>query len=121
MNADIQAQIDLSYLEMMADGDDFMKKTMLDMLIEELPAEVEKLRKAYLEQDGEDLKQVAHKMKSTLAFIGHDAMTEANATLEAIGKENADLQRATRHLEVMETHTPPVLAALAAESAAIDA
>lgn len=114
------AQIDLSYLEMMSDGDDFMKKTMLDMLLEEMPPELEKLRGAYLAQDGEQLRQVAHKMKSTLAFVGNDAMTAANATLEAIGIENADLGRAAPHLTTLETLAPGVMAALEEESAGID-
>ncbi len=120
MNADTRTQLDLSYLEMMSDGDDFMKKTMIDMLIEELPAEVTKLRKAYLAQNGEDLKQVAHKMKSTLAFIGHAEMTLANAALEDIGREGTDLQRASTHLTVMEAYSPQVLEVLREESAAIE-
>ena len=114
-----EVQIDLTYLEMMADGDDFMKKTMLDMLLEEMPPELEKLRGAYLNQDGEALRQVAHKMKSTLAFVGNDAMTEANATLEAIGQDGTGLQRAAPHLETLERLAPGVLAALAEESAGI--
>ncbi len=121
MNTHTRAQLDLSYLEMMSDGDDFMKKTMLDMLIEELPTELVKLRQAYLEQNADELRQVAHKMKSTLAFIGHPDMTVANAALEEIGKEKTDLQRASSHLTVMETYTPPVLQALQAESDSIDA
>ncbi len=119
MNADTRTHLDLSYLEMMSDGDDFMKKTMLDMLIEELPPEVAKLRQAYLEQNGDDLRNVAHKMKSTLAFIGHDPMTQANAALEEIGKEGTDLQRASGHLTVMETFAPAVVEILREESAAI--
>ena len=119
MTASTQAQIDLSYLEMMADGDAFMKKTMLDMLLEEMPPELEKLRGAYLAQDGDQLRQVAHKMKSTLAFVGNDAMTAANATLEEIGKEGTDLARAAAHLTVLETLAPAVMAALQQESAEI--
>lgn len=115
-----QAQIDLSYLEMMADGDDFMKKTMLDMLLEEMPPELEKLRGAFLAQDGDELRQVAHKMKSTLAFVGNDAMTEANAELEEIGKDNADLSRAAPHLTTLETLAPSVMAALKEVSDGID-
>ena len=116
----MQAEIDLSYLEMMADGDDFMKKTMLDMLLEEMPPELEKLRGAYLAQDGEQLRQVAHKMKSTLAFVGNDAMTAANAALEAIGKEGAELSRAAAYLSTLETLAPAVMDALRHESAEID-
>ena len=120
MNASTtEVQIDLTYLDMMADGDDFMKKTMLDMLLEEMPPELEKLRGAYLAQDGEELRQVAHKMKSTLAFVGNIAMTDANAALEVIGKENTELQRAAIHLTTLETLAPGVLNALRAESAEI--
>ena len=122
MNASTtEVQIDLTYLEMMADGDDFMKKTMLDMLLEEMPPELEKLRGAYLSQDAEELRQVAHKMKSTLAFVGNIAMTDANATLEVIGKEATGLQRAAPHLETLERMAPGVLDALRAESAEINA
>ena len=117
---DAQTLIDLSYLELMADGDDFMKKTMLDMLIEEMPPEIEKLRGAYLSQDFVALKDVAHKMKSTLSFVGNDAMTEANATLELIGKEATDMPRAAQHLEVMEERFTLVFPALQAESAKLD-
>ena len=121
MNTATNMLLDLSYLDMMADGDPFMKKTMLDMLVEELPTELEKLRQAFLAQDGDDLRQIAHKMKSTLAFIGHPAMTHANAALEDIGKEGSDLQRASAHLTVLELYGPQVVDALIAESNAIDA
>ena len=116
----VQTTIDLTYLELMADGDDFMKKTMLDMLIEEMPPELEKLRQAFLAQDGEQLHQVAHKMKSTLAFVGNDAMTEANAALERIGKEGSDISRAAAPLTTLESHAPGVLAALRGRSAELD-
>ncbi len=109
--------IDLSYLEMMADGDDMMKKTMLDMLIEEMPPELEKLRQAYLTRDTNELRQVAHKMKSTLAFVGNDPMTHANAELEEIAIGGEDLQRAVPHLEILEASAKVVMPLLRAESA----
>ena len=120
MNTATPLALDLSYLDMMADGDDFMRKTMIDMLIEELPTEVVKLRAAVLARDADSLRQVAHKMKSTLAFIGHAAMTRANAALEDIGREGTDLTRASAHLAVMEAHSPAVVVALRAESAGIE-
>lgn len=117
MNTDVTTTLDLSYLDLMADGDDFMKKTMLDMLIEELPPELDKLRNSYLEQDGETMHQVAHKMKSTLAFIGNPVMTEANSTCEVIGKEGTNLQRAGQHIEELEAQAKLVMPLLHAESA----
>lgn len=112
----VQSLLDLSYLEMMADGDADMKKTMLDMLLEEMPPELEKLRAAFLAGDADQLHQVAHKMKSTLAFVGNGAMTVANEAIESIGKEGCDLQRVGAHLEVLETTAKSVIPALEQES-----
>ena len=116
-SSETTAAIDLSYLEMMADGDDAMKRTLLEMIVAEMPPELEKLRAAFLARDAEALRSVAHKMKSTLAFVGNDAMTEANAALEQIGKDAADLRRAAGPLDALERHAAAVLPALAAESA----
>jgi HPt (histidine-containing phosphotransfer) domain-containing protein len=117
MNTDANTTLDLSYLDLMADGDNFMKKTMIDMLIEELPPELEKLRNSFLQQDGETMHQVAHKMKSTLAFIGNPTMDEANSTCEQIGKEGTDMQRAGSLIEILEAQAKMVVPLLQAESA----
>ena len=119
-DTDTSTVLDLSYLDMMADGDDAMKRTLIDMIILELPPELEKLRDAFLAREPERLRQVAHKMKSTLAFVGNDAMTRANAALEQIGKEGTDLQRAGDHLEVLERQAEAVVPALEAESAKLN-
>ena len=116
MNTDANTTLDLSYLDLMADGDNFMKKTMIDMLIEELPPELEKLRTSFLEQDGHAMHQVAHKMKSTLAFIGNPVMTEANSTCEVIGIEGTDMQRAGTLIETLEAEAKLVMPLLQAES-----
>ncbi|MEM6317878.1 MAG: Hpt domain-containing protein [Bacteroidota bacterium] len=79
--------LNLDYLELMADGDDDMKQTMIEMLLEEVPEEMDKMRDAHANQNWSELREVSHKMKSTLAFIGNDVMTEANKTVEEIAKE----------------------------------
>jgi len=117
MNTEVNTLLDLSYLELMADGDDFMKKTMIDMLIEEMPPELEKLRNALLEQDANAMHQVAHKMKSTLAFIGNPVMTDAISICEKIGMENQNLQRAGAYIETLEAQTKLVMPLLNQESA----
>ncbi len=79
--------LNLDYLDLMADGDDDMKATMVEMLVEEIPEEMEKMKQAYDAADWRELREVSHKMKSTLAFVGNDAMTEANKEVEEIGKD----------------------------------
>lgn len=116
MNTEVTT-LDFSYLDLMSDGDDSMKKIMLDMIIEEIPPELEKLRNSLLEQDGHAMHQVAHKMKSTLAFIGNPTMTHANSTCEVIGIEGSDLQRAGSHIEILEAQAKLIMPLLHAESA----
>lgn len=74
--------LNLEYLELMTAGDADMKKMMLDILFEELPAEIEMLSTHYAAAAWDDLKSVSHKLKSTLAFVGNDQMTAANDMIE---------------------------------------
>lgn len=84
--------IQLDYLETMTDGDPDMMQTMLDMLIMEIPEEIEKMNVALAAQDWEELFQLSHKMKTTLSFIGNEEIIEANKTVEhnARHRENLD-------------------------------
>lgn len=86
MNTNFQF-IDLSYLDLMSDGDDDMKLTMIEMLLEEVPVEMQKMNDLYQAGDWKELREVSHKMKSTLSFIGNSAMTEANKKVEDIAKD----------------------------------
>ncbi len=82
--------LNLDYLELMADGDDDMKATMIEMLVEEIPEEMAKMKQMYETADWKELREVSHKMKSTLAFVGNDVMTEANKEVEEIGKDGGE-------------------------------
>jgi len=85
--------INLEYLELMSDGDDAMKKVLLDMLLEELPQEVEKMKTLVDQSAWNDVSEVSHKMKSTLAYVGNDEMTVANKSIEIITKTEQDLDQ----------------------------
>ncbi len=102
----------LDYLHLMADGDEDMVQTMLGMLMEELPEEVAKIKKLNEAQDWPELSKVSHKMKSTLAFIGNDEMTNANKEIELLSKNNQDLYRIGGLVEILENNLSPVLAEL---------
>ena len=90
MNVKTYNYINLDYMDMMSDGDDSMKKVMLEMLLEELPQEVMKMTDLLEQENWETLASVSHKMKSTLAFVGNDEMTSANKQVEQITKSDPD-------------------------------
>jgi len=111
-NAEI---INLDYLRLMADNDDEMVQTMLAMLLEELPAEMAKLEELCALGNWDDLTRVSHKMKSTLAFVGNEAMTQANKELERLTKYKIDLHLAPGLVSSLLTQLPEVMVALEKE------
>lgn len=104
--------INLDYLRLMADDDDEMILTMLGMLLEELPAEFEKIMALNREKNWEELRKVVHKMKSTLAFVGNEELTTANKEIERLLKEGTNLERVNCLIETMDRLLPLVEAEL---------
>ena len=100
---------------MMSDGDDEMKKTMLEMLLEELPEEIQKMRKLTDAQDWAELSSVSHKMKSTLSFVGYEAMTEMNKELELLSKHEENPKRIISLMEQLEKKLGEVMPEIQAE------
>ena len=94
--------INLDYIDLMTDGDADMKVTMLEMLPEEMTNELKLMREHLAKENWEDLFRAAHKMKSTLAFVGNGAMTEANLAIEHKARHEEDLGDIPAHLEVVE-------------------
>jgi HPt (histidine-containing phosphotransfer) domain-containing protein len=93
MNAAMQnfANINLEYLETMTDSDSEMMKTMLEMLLVEIPEELQKMKAALDASDWYELFQLSHKMKTTLSFIGNSTMIEINKVLEDNTRHKTDL------------------------------
>ena len=114
--------LNLDYLELMADGDDDMKATMIEMLVEEIPEEMEKMKQLHLAADWKELREVSHKMKSTLSFVGNDDMTEANKTIEEIAKDNGagEVEQLPDLLAVLFNTYPDVVAELKSELAGLE-
>jgi HPt (histidine-containing phosphotransfer) domain-containing protein len=74
--------INLEYLETMTDGDADMMQTMLEMLIAEIPEEMEKMMECSKADDWNEVFQISHKMKTTLSYIGNVEMIELNKQIE---------------------------------------
>ena len=106
------SHINLEYLHLMSDGDIDMEQTILAMLIDEIPTEIALMRTAFDEGNFNALKEVSHKMKSTLSFIGNPQMTAANSEIEMLCKSSMDSNRIGELMPVMEKFMPLVLADL---------
>lgn len=117
MNVKIYKFINLDYLEMMSDGDESMKKVMLEMLIAELPEEIGKMKELLEQKNWEPLSSVSHKLKSSLAFVGNDEMTEANIQIEQMAKSASDSPEMQEAMNVLEHLSPSVISEIEEEVA----
>ncbi len=109
MNVNAYAHINLDYLDLMSDGDQDMKKVMLEMLLDELPSEIKKMRPLMEAKDWNNLKEVSHKMKSTLAFVGNEEMTIANRVVEQISKDLENFEELPELIAILEDMTEKVM------------
>jgi HPt (histidine-containing phosphotransfer) domain-containing protein len=85
--------LNLDYLNMMTGNDAEMMQTMLGMLAEEIPTEFEKMDSAIKNREWNDLFNISHKMKTTLAFIGNEEMIELNKDIELAARHENGLER----------------------------
>ncbi len=102
MGARAYMHINLDYLNLMADGDDSMKKIMMEMLLDELPVEIAKMKEVHRTDDLDELSSISHKMKSTLAFVGNEVLTKTNKEIEEICKTEENKEMLPFLLEVLE-------------------
>jgi HPt (histidine-containing phosphotransfer) domain-containing protein len=65
----------------MLDNDVEMKHTMLQMIMDELPVEIDKLQQAVSTLSWQEAHEISHKLKSTLAFVGSPEMTKVNGDI----------------------------------------
>ena len=94
--------INTDYLELMTEGDIDTKKVILEMLFEELPSELSKMRDLNNSEDWENLWQVSHKMKSTLPFVGNQDMIDSNIQIEQSAKKAVELESITIMLDKLD-------------------
>lgn len=115
MNDQSYSFINLDYMDMMSDGDDSMKVVMLEMLLDELPQELQKMSDLCAAADWTELGSVSHKMKSTLAFVGNNEMTSANTEVETICKSGERVAQVPALVTTLTDIAPQALKELKAE------
>ena len=104
--------INLEYLDTMTGGDADTMQQMLDMLIEEIPMEITKMQESVASEDWEEVFQISHKLKTTLAFIGNEEMISINKTIEHCSRHTVDLEEVVSMVEQVSVLSKPVVAEL---------
>ncbi len=66
--------INLQYMKEISNGDKEYEKLVTEQFIELVPRELESLRKAIENQDFDNLKHIAHSMKTSISIMGLDAV-----------------------------------------------
>jgi HPt (histidine-containing phosphotransfer) domain-containing protein len=104
--------INLDYLKLMTGNDEEMTQTMLFMLLDEIPSEMQLMKEKSLEAGGPnmaEIKEISHKMKSTLAFVGNPKLTEANLEIENIARGNGNPSDLPAFFKKIDENLPAVL------------
>lgn len=73
--------IQLEYLDTVAGDDQQLRKTLLEMVQQELSSAVPEMVQACEEQRWEELHEIVHKLKSTIAFVGNSELTSLNQNM----------------------------------------
>lgn len=110
-----KVEIDLSYMDLMADGDKDMKKVMLELLFEEPIQDIQSMYEMVRNSDYDAIKKVSHKMKSTLAFVGNNKLTETNKKIEFIAKSEDNVDQLPGLVETLDKLYQVILIQLKAE------
>ncbi len=104
--------INLEYLETMTGGDAEMMNQMLTMLIDEIPTEIIKMQESVVLKDWEEIFQLSHKLKTTLAFIGNADMTSLIKTIEHCSRNRVELKDIPPMVEQLSDLSKPILVEL---------
>lgn len=109
---DNDLNINLSYLEDITGGDREMMLEMLDLFINDIPAQVNIIKELSQNKDLINLGSEAHKLKPTLQYVGLFEMFELVKGLEALsksGKYSNDLETIVMKLEELSNQCIPLL------------
>jgi HPt (histidine-containing phosphotransfer) domain-containing protein len=94
--------IDFTYLDSLIDGDVETKQVILSTLLEEVPEEIEKIKTALASQNWNELHELSHKLKSTLAYIGNDTIFNANQNIMMAARNLENLDAIPTWLDTVE-------------------
>lgn len=107
--------IQLAYLDTISGDDRELRQTLLEMVQHEIQTAIPAMKQAFQLKNWEELQEVSHKLKSTLAFVGNTDLTAANqAILTHLEEERFSFDYETQ-LAVLLQLLGPVLTELRQE------
>ncbi len=84
-------QLDLNYLDAITDDDNDLKTRMLGIMLDETPIELRRLEEQVAASNWAGVRATAHKMKSTMQFLGlHDTLEQVKF-IELSAREGTNL------------------------------
>lgn len=90
---------DLSVLERMVNGDKEFMRQMIQMFLNKVPADADRLKKAQKEQDWDQVGQIAHKIKSSIKMMGIHSLLDRIVVIEKDAKDNININLLSHKLD----------------------
>ncbi len=84
--------IDLNYLQITFDNSPEMIKMVIDLFINQTPGQINDLKREILELQTEQVKRIAHKLKSSFLTIGAKEVAQKLEFIEHNTDENNQLE-----------------------------
>lgn len=84
---------DLSYLEEISEGDQEFSSTMISYFIDNTPSVMETLEKKVQEQDWEEIRQIAHKLKPQVVYMGIHQIEDDVEQIEHFAQHRESLEK----------------------------
>jgi len=96
---------DLNYLIDISKGNKVFVKEMINLFLSENPEEIKCLEKGIQEKNYDQIKATAHKLRSTIPFIGLDKLIEKDVIgIETLAAQKGDIQEIEKHfMKIKET------------------
>ncbi len=86
------ALLDLEYFHTITENDTELKVKMMRIMLDETPEEMRQLNRHVTEENWDGVRAVAHKMKSSMQFLGLADLLDQVRSIELSAKEKSNLQ-----------------------------
>ncbi|MFK7907879.1 MAG: ATP-binding protein, partial [Chitinophagales bacterium] len=94
--------IDLQFLKELTDNNPELMVKMIDIMLRETPEELEKMEYHYYQQNWQRLAAVAHKFKSSAAFMGLPTMEESIKMIQIDAEKQENMEDLWDRIEVVK-------------------